>query len=384
MNEEKLNIYYIGNNLLFNKDVKSSTIEDCYNYLKDKKVISIDIETTRKYNKYIDEGLDPYTSKIVMLQIGDLNKQFVIDYRYTNISKLLSILTDKNIIKVGHNLKFEYKHIFHNEKVRINNLYDTMIVEQILYNGYGKRNGLKDLNKRYLNIEVDKSTRLEFLNIEDKEFTLKQIEYGAQDILYPLLIREKQLLEIENKNLSRCIDLEMLFLEVLGDIEYKGINFDKDIWLNTYNQNYQKYLSAKEELDKFIIDNYSDTNFIDRQLDLFSTEIKCNIKWTSSKQVIEFFKYLNICPKEVSKTTNKLSYTVNAKVVNSSLNTINKDISEELKDLIKKYLKFKELEQTCTTFGKDFLKYINPISKRLHSNYRQILNTGRISSSGPK
>ena len=52
-------------------------------------------------------------------------------------------------------------------------------------------------------------------------------------------------------------------------------------------------------------DNYSDTNFIERQLDLFSSDLKCSIQWTSSKQVIELFKYLDICPKEISKTTKK-------------------------------------------------------------------------------
>ena len=386
MNEKELNIYYIGSNSLFqNTTIKNSTIQECYNYLKDKKIISLDIETTRKFNgKYGKiEGLDPYTSKIVMLQIGDEKKQFVIDYRVIDIDILNEILINNSIIKVGHNIKFEYLHILHNQGIRINNLYDTMIVEQILYNGLELKNGLKDLNKRYLNIEVDKSTRLEFLNIGSKEFTTKQIIYGAEDILYPLLIRNKQLEEIEKANLGRCVSLEMLFLEVLGDIEYKGINFNKEIWLETYNKNLKEFELAEEKLNQFVINNYFDSNFVSKQLNLFSNTFNCSIMWTSSKQVIEFFNYLNICPKEVSKTTNKLSYTVIAKVVQSSLNTINKDISDNLKQFIKDYLKFKELEQTCTTFGKDFLKYINPISKRIHSNYKQILNTGRISSSKP-
>jgi len=58
-------------------------------------------------------------------------------------------------------------------------------------------------------------------------------------------------------------------------------------------------------------------------------------------------------------------------------------MNSDHRDFINIYLKYKETEQRCTTFGKDFLKYINPITKRVHSNYRQILNTGRISSSGP-
>lgn len=363
---------------------KKSTIEDCFNYCKDKVVLGLDIETTRKYNKYFNiEGLDPHTSKIVMLQIGDIDNQFIIDTRNVNIELIKPLLIDKNVQLVGHNIKFEYKHILHNYNIRITNLYDTMIVEQILYNGLYLQNSLNDLNKRYLGIKVDKSTRLQFLDIKDLPFTKKQIIYGADDIINPLLIQQKQLLEINNTEVDKCVSLEMLFLEVLGDIEYKGINFNKEIWLKNYDKNLIDYNKSKKILDDFVIDNYLDSVFIDKQLDLFSTEIKCNIKWTSSKQVIEFFNYLKICPKEVSKTTGKLSYTVNAKVVQSSLNTLNKDISDTLKQFIQDYLKFKELEQTCTTFGKDFLKYINPITKRVHTNYKQILSTGRISSSSP-
>ena len=380
-------IYLVTNQSYIENDsdeVKIATIQDCYNYCSTCRVLGLDIETTRKYNKYFEiEGLDPYTSKIVMLQIGDVENQYIIDTRNVNIDILKPILIDKEVQLVGHNIKFEYKHILHNYNIRINNLYDTMIVEQILYNGLYLKNSLNDLNQRYLDIKVDKSTRLQFLDIKDKSFTFKQIKYGAEDIVHPLLIKYEQEQEILDTNVSTCVKLEMSFLEVLGEIEYKGINFNKEIWLKTYNDNLIEFNKYKNILDKFVIENYPDSEFIERQLDLFSSEVKCNIKWTSSKQVIEFFIFLGICPKEVSKTTKKLSYTVNAKVVRSSLATTNKDVDDITKKFILEYLMFKELEQSCTTFGKDFLKYINPITNRVHSNYKQILSTGRISSSGP-
>ena len=63
-----------------------STIEDCYNYIKDKRLLGLDIETTRKFQKQKEKkgqvyrgGLDPYLSNILMLQIGDLNQIYVID-----------------------------------------------------------------------------------------------------------------------------------------------------------------------------------------------------------------------------------------------------------------------------------------------------------------
>ena len=128
---------------------------------------------------------------------------------------------------------------------------------------------------------------------------------------------------------------------------------------------------------------HSNTYFVKQQLDLFCGDITCNINWSSATQVVGFFTHLDICPMAMSKSTKKLSYTVGANTLRASLNTTNKDIPPHKRELIEVYLQYKEVKQSCTTFGIDFFKHVNPITGRLHSNYRQILNTGRISSSGP-
>lgn len=382
--EKELNYYFIGNNPLIGEGLQTSTIEEAYSYLKDKEVISLDIETTRKFGgKFAGEGLQPHLSKIVMVQMGDENKQFIIDYRTEDLGKLKYLLINPEICIVGQNIKFEYLHFLHNEGIRINRLYDTMIAEQILFNGLKIEASLKALNEKYLGITVDKSTALEFLSVGSKPFTLRQIKYGAEDILYPLLIRQLQFPQLDSKGVRDCMNLEMLFIECLGDIEYKGMHFNQDRWEATYEKNKVQYLGYLKELGDYVLKHYSDTVFVDKQLSLFDEEFKCRISWTSSKQVVAFLRYLHACPMEKSKTTNKLAYTVNAKVLKSSLNTINKFKSKEVIDFINLYIRFKETEQSCTTFGTAFFKYVNPVTNRLHSNYRQILNTGRISSSGP-
>ena len=353
-------------------------------YLNKQEVLSLDIETTRKYNKYGKiEGLDPYTSKIVMFQIGTLHHQFIFDLRKVSISFLNKTLLNPDIQIVGQNIKFEYKHILHNEGIRLNNLYDTMVAESILYVGYNLKNDLQSLASRYCDVYLEKDSTLQFLSIGDKPFTNRQIKYGANDIVYPLIIRKKQLEEAEKKNLKNTFDLEFQFIEVLGDIEYKGLNIDTDRWLKLYDRNKILFTEKIKTLDKFVVDNYFDSNFVDKQYDMFDPEFKCSIEWGSSKQVIEFFKYLKICPEAVSKSTKLLSYTVESKILKSSLNTINKDISDKSRNLIDLYLSMKEIGQSCTTFGEKFLKNVNPITGRVHTNFKQILKTGRISSSGP-
>lgn len=390
-----MDIYFIGEKELLDRDdIHSSTIEECYEYLMDKKEIGLDIETTKKIVEYEESGLDPYTSKIVMLQIGDLERQYIIDHRIQDITILLPLLTDTSIVKVGHNLKFEYKHILHNYKIKINNIYDTQIAEQILYCGYPdkfvvindkkvKRNSLEALIYLYCKKYVEKTTRLEFLKIGSKPFSTKQIYYGAEDIIYPLEIKKIQEEKLLENNLQGCMGLEMKFLPVLGDIEYKGMNFNKDKWLEIYNRKKPLMQKQEEVLNQFVIKYYANSKFINRQMDLFNPDLKCDIQWTSSTQVIKFLRHLDACPQEISKTTKKLAYTANGILLQASLNGINKDKPEHIKTFIKEYVKFKEFEQSCTTFGKDFFKYINPITKRVHTNFKQILNTGRISSTNP-
>lgn len=385
-----MKIYFIGEQGLFEEeDVKYTTIDEAYEYLKSCKVLSIDIETTRKFNgKYGDEeGLSPYLSKIVMFQIGDLNRQYIIDHRYNSIGKITELLEDNTIVKVGHNLKFEYQHILHNYGVRLNNIYDTQVAEMIL------TTGLKDTSvslltcmEKYLEVSVNKDTRLQFLKIKDRPFTYTQLMYGASDILYPLQIKEKQEKELTKWSLWNTVKLEMEFTLVLGDIEYKGMYFDKEAWIEVYKSKIPLYKKAEEKLNEFVLKYYSNTKFVSKQLDLFKPP-GCNIMWTSSQQVVEFFKSFNGCPKEMvknQKTKKKeLKYTVNAKVLLSSLNELNKDQPNHIKSFIKDYVDFKEHEQSITTFGEDFLKYVNPITKRIHSNYWQIIATGRMSSKNP-
>lgn len=404
-------IYFIGKSEYKNK----ATIRECFNYCKDKKELGLDIETTRKFKVgTYDEseykaGLDPYLTKICMLQIGDVSNQYVIDTRVVDISTLLPLF-NMNIKFVGHYLKFEYMHIKHNYNVMLDRMYDTMLAEQIIYNGLGRskdnpdglRFSLEALCDRYLGIKkeemslftqdmeeeetIDKSTRMGFINIGERDFSDKEIEYGAKDIEYPLLIKAKQKKHYYFP--KECLDLEFEFEKVLGDIELKGIGFDKSLWLETYNRKVPIYENRLRKLNEYIENNY--LNFC-TTADLFSSEIKCNILWSSPDQVIQLLKFLKTCPKEKSKQTKKLEWTCGAKsllkIIPRNLKELyEKDIETDITDvntLLLNYLLWNKSKQCCTTFGKEWLKNIHPVTNRVHTSYTQILNTGRISSRSP-
>jgi DNA polymerase I-like protein with 3'-5' exonuclease and polymerase domains len=403
--------------------------------------IVIDIETSRKFprNLYKEDvytpGLDPFLSRIVMVQIKTPKEVYIIDARQFPLDFLKPVLENHNILKIGHNLKFEGYFFLVHLNARINNVWDTMIVDKVLHNGTIQSYSLAALAKRYLDRDsvsqdtlfdspvnktlserlkrtkdtfflsgqdfdedqlhddllneittemIDKSTRLGFVNIGDRPFTTKEIEYGAEDVELPYQIYLKQL----EMDIPIGAHIENKMTQVLAFMQYNGIYLDPIKWTKVYEQKVNVYLERKKQLDDYIIKEFPEFR---GPSDLFSETATCAINWGSSKQVIDIFKKKNACPKEVSKATKRLEYTVGAKALFKSLTELQKedfqrDLFPEIKtfnDFTLAYLVYKKTEQLVTTFGKDFLQYIHPITGRMHPNYNQYMNTGRLSTNKP-
>lgn len=425
---------YIGNNLIAYPGFTNCTIEDCYRYCSKQKVLAIDIETSRKYPKgtYSEDvhipGLDPYLSRICMFQIGDLNHQFVIDVRVINISILLPLLESKQIIKIIQNAQFECKHFLHNYNIRIRNIWDTMIVEKLLFNGIPQSYSLKAIAQRRLGLKeeeltlfsnsysvdeeiieeeedeldifgfkkefIDKSIRSQFVEWGFKPFTLDQIEYGARDITLPYRI---YLMQLEGRKINGQtwfpfygVELENDTTFVLAEMTYRGVPIDSEAWLQTEAENQVIYSKRIKSINKYVEENEYNNPKVCYHADLFNDKPTCKIQWSSPKQVIDLYRSWGICPKEKSKQTGKDEWSVGAKALFKTLpNNLKKDFlndvfpeiidSRELFTLA--YLLFKKSEQLITTFGKDWLKYVHPITRRGHPNFNQLMNTTRLSSS---
>lgn len=406
-------ILFIGNESY--AGVTNSTIEECFEYLNSQIEIGIDIETSRKFplGMYPDNrkedvyraGLDPYLSRIIMLQLGTLERIFVIDTRITDISPLFPLFENKNRIWVGQNLKFEAKHLRLNYGINFYKIWDVMLVEQNLTNGLQLGYSLAKISERYLGIRnvedmdlfnqeefedesLDKSIRMGFISIGNTPFSIEQITYGAGDIEYPLRIKKIQEKGLRGYNPVIVNELENSFCLVLADIELNGISFSQEQWLKVYGDNIPIYEKRLAKLNKWIENKHP---LFAKPATLFEPAEGCKILWSSSDQVIEFLKYLRICPKEKSKQTKQMEWTAGAKALTKLLDSDYKEKYSrneetdivEIKDFILNYLLLNKSAQAITTFGEDWLKYIHPITGRIHTSFRQILNTGRISSSNP-
>lgn len=356
MNYEK--IKYISNQISLFPGT-TNNLNECIKYLSNLNCIAVDTET---------EGLFNHSNKIIMLQIGNKERQYVIDVRTIDISPLSVIFSNSQITKVFHNASFDYKFLrFHG--FEINNIWDTQLAEMVLTTGLDTSVSLQSLAKKYLNEEMDKTVRTGF-NKNTGEFTVKQIEYGAKDVELLLDIKKAQEVNIVKQDLQSTISLENEFVHVLADIEYNGFYLDPLRWLEIEETNSKELQDLLNQLDAYIIDN-NHTPFINYQYSMFDNSFKTTIQWSSPTQVIKFLDYLGINTEVVVKGETK--------------KTCEASHLQQFKHhpFVKLYLSYKAKEKEVSTYGSAFLKNINKQTKRVHSNYWQIVSTGRISSSNP-
>jgi len=346
-------------------------VSDAVDYCKSKKIITIDTETT---------GLDPFLSKVVMLQAGDLENQFVIDTRFFDPSPLHEVIQSTEIIKLGVNLSFDYKMMLTNFGIRTQNLWDLMLNEMVIHCGKrGIKYSMQAMAARYLNINLDpsnlslfdsiyKDTRSEFKNINGKPFTKDQILYGANDVRVPFLIKQHQDKIIKEDNLTICCKLENKYCEVQSEIELNGFYLNTQKWMKTYKK-YQARLNWK----KYVLKEYMISQGLDEEFPL-------DINWNSHHQVVKLFRYIGVPTKVIDK---KKSKGKDDPVYKHTVNKLH--ISKYKKDypIVSHYLQYKQYAKYTSTYGIDFLSNIHPSTGRIHSSFYQILNTGRVSSSKP-
>jgi len=330
------------------------SMNEAVSYLSEQTVLGVDTET---------EGKDFLTKKVVMFQIGTKDVQYVIDTRYIGIEPLIPILENPDIVKIFHNIKFDYKFLKSWWNVDIKNPYDTMLAEGVI--NCGKLNvgySLNALTQRYLSKELNKEVRNKFVGLDGKPFNTEQILYGAEDVEHLIDIREQQLVKVKELDLEKVLHLENNAALAFADIEFNGLNFDSEKWLAIADNSEVEVIGMEKQLDDMIyalnLNKFVKTSF---QTDMFipAEKIrKIDIKWSSPTQVLKVFK----------------EYGLDIEKVNAF------ELSKfKHKAFINKYLKYKEKQKVVSTYGKSFLKYVMKDDK-VRTSFWQILNTGRVSS----
>ncbi len=350
-------VRFIGTNSPLN-DIQTATIQECQAYCESKTVLGVDTET---------EGFDFTCKKLIMFQIGDRDRQYVIDTREVDISPLRHVLESKDIVKVLHNAKFDYKFIKKWAGISMEEMYDTFLAERVINCGkqdYGY--SLARCTERYLGVTLDKETRNKFIGLKGQPYTVDQITYGANDVVYLLDIRQKQLSKIRSLELDQVTRLENAVVKVFAEIEYEGLDIDKDKWTVMAEANVKLAHEQAIKLDDMVLEHDLLQHYrVPVQVDMFAPMEETrhtHINWGSPSQTLALFRNLIPDLEDVNgKKLNKYRYK---------------------HKLIDEYIRYKERTKLANAYGTKFFNYVNSDGK-VHTNFSQILDTGRVSSSKP-
>ncbi len=311
-------------------------------------ILCVDTETT---------GLDPFTSELLLIQVGDLKQQYVIDARKCSLEPIRPVLESQKP-KVLHNAKFDYKMLKNLAGIRMENVVDTMLIEQTILNGKKAEGGygLAAAYQRYFDKEISKEAQTSFVN-HTGDFSKEQIEYARLDVLYPLEMLYQQMPKIRRERLEHTVKLECLAVPAIADIELNGVAIDTERWLRISQQAQEEAERVRGDLDEQF-EEYLSQN---RQGQLFAAPVE-TINYDSDQQLKEALASLGIEVENTDKwTLTRLEHPVS-----------------------KMILEYRQHQKVVSTYGETFLEYIHPKTGRIHCDFRQMgAESGRLSCTKP-
>lgn len=333
-----------------NDDLKYAT-----EYLMTKSAQNFDTETT---------GLDPMKERIILAQIGDETRQFLIDPRYCDLNTLNPFLTSQDIKKVAHNALFDYCMVGSNLGIQMEAIRCTFLAETVLTIGaqYGGRS-LYAVVKKYLEIELDKKMQTSFIGHQG-DFSKEQLGYAAMDARDPIKVLQRQSRQIKDQGLAATYVLECDSLPAFGDMRLCGMKLDKELWEKTIAENIQKKADARERMDD-MAEPYWGKN-------LFG---EIDINYDSQQQVLQLLQMMGVKVKEFDKKENKW--------VERVISNTNKQTQKKILHLpfIKALGDYRKYGKLISTYGENFYPCINERTGRIHPELKQIgTETGRPSA----
>jgi len=310
-------------------------------------VIGVDTEGT---------GLDPYTSRVVLVQISTLDKAYVFDVRHDTPHSSLHLDTLKPILigdqlKILQNATYDMKMI----KVRcgfyIKNIYDTMLVEQLLHLGIPGKASLDYLVKKYLGISMDKQPRSTFADY-NQVLQPFQLEYAANDPLVLHDIRNAQLPQIKEHGFENVCNLEFAFTKPLCEMELNGMCLDVPKWRAIMS-------GASVEMERTAAEISSLLAPLEDQTTLFGASV---VDINSPLQLKHAL----------------MKYGLELESTNEAELTKHKGLP-----LIDSILEYRKYSKLISTYAETLIEKINKVTGRLHTEFKQMVATGRMSSSNP-
>lgn len=327
--------------------------------LSSQPAIGLDTETT---------DLDPYNSRLRLIQLAGSDGVHIVDLdafadgangdlkHREALEPLKRLLSAPRPIKIAHNAKFDAKFIKHTLGTDLGGLFDTLLASQLIGAGdIEERHGLDTVASRYLNESVDKTERLSNWNFELSE---AQLEYAARDAAILLPLRETLRERLKANSLIDCAKLEFECVMPVADIELAGFYMHKDRWLEQLAIVEKRRAELAEELQEVLAEESS-------QGSLFGGPQRADLNLDSHQQLSQALGRLGI------------------PVPDSTRNWKLQPLAAQY-PIIGTLLEYRTVQKALTSYGENMIGLINPVTKRLHADFRQIgAPTGRFSCTNP-
>jgi DNA polymerase I-like protein with 3'-5' exonuclease and polymerase domains len=254
-----------------------TALEEAVQYCLHKKVVAFDLETS---------GLNPWRDKIVLVQIGDEDRQYLIWYETIDPAPITKLLGDKSVCKVGVNLLFDLSFwlVKHGLQARAWNVADAQIVEQIIGCGLFmddvkvvlKLTSMAMMAKRWFGVELDKEdairtewgtllpghwhlTKQQFVVAKEAgdkrtweehvEFGKRRRLYAADDVVFPIKLLRKQKPWVQELGLAPTVNLEHRAIPVVAEMRVRGMRLDQAAWKALADEELQRRNQAQADLD---------------------------------------------------------------------------------------------------------------------------------------
>ena len=353
INETRLNLNKTKS--YYQRIESSDELEYFMKKLLRQKIVAFDTET---------EGLNSLETEIVGISFSwSSNKGFYLPIKkdksvqleYFNILK--PFFNNKEITKVGHNIKFDIKVLYKYDIIVSGPLYDTMVAHYLI--NPDMRHNLNTLSESYLNyspISIESLIGKKGKNQKSmRDIDINEVtNYASEDADLSLQLKQIFDTELESNGVKSIFyEIEIPIINVLSSMEKEGINIDSS-YLNKLEKEFEKDLN---KLKKEIY-NQSDEEF----------------NLNSPKQLGDIlFDKLKLVSKP--KKTKTGQYSTSEEVLSGLASD---------HEIIRSILEWRSLDKLQNTYVKSLPNEVSSKTNKIHTKFNQtVTTTGRLSSNNP-
>ena len=336
------------------------SLQTLVNHLQRAKVIAFDTETT---------STDQMEAELVGISLAtEVDTGFYIPVGHQKgqqldqalvLDALKGPLTDPQIPKIGHNLKYDYV-VLARVGLEVSPLsFDTMIAEWLI-NPASRNLGLKNLS--WVRLDHRMTEIEELIGKGKNQISMAAVPisdvaaYAADDAA--VVLRLMPILQAEMdaaKALPLFRDLEMPLIRELAAMEMAGIRLDTDFLAGMSDS----LGSRLNEIEGMI------HNVVGKTFNINSTQ-------QLSKAL---FETLGLSPPEGTRKTASGNYSTAANIL---------EAMQGVHPVVDWVLEHRELSKLKSTYVDALPQQVNPHTGRVHTSYNQAgSRTGRIASSNP-